>query len=547
MGDNEYNVPMQGRREQSSLGRKRVDVYNDGKDVHAMLLATVTKVNYIYNTVDVITTRNNENIGKSRETEGRLSARLPVAFAGSWANGDSFGSMVPITIGDLVLIGFIDGDFNSPIVVNIYKSDVVSRSLANTNKIYGNPESQEDYKTAMAIKTVTPAMTMDAVWGDGTILKTYAGNAFLATSTETEAQATLDDTYMELADLYQLYSPNGNLIEPRNQAISKLLYQHGTKGITGNKTTFFIDEYGTVRLSKVLLDINKRSYFEMDNKGDIGFRHRPNSAEPYREPMDDEVPEKDEDTYIGIRNGVPTVSKGDKSVEVRDDNMYINGESLDDILKKYTAELEGILIILEAKVKEITDIVDQIDLEMLKSIQQAINALIIEFKQLREEVIIQGNDILDLDDKLNTFITVTYKTFTEATTRRLVALEDGINKLSNEVSDARGTYDSLQLRLETMTNANTALQARVDELEALSSGLKQLVTRKTITTGTQSVVYTLPTAQLVEPYITISTKEGTVVTWDYTRGASNQYTGIIFRTASTVASDVNINIVVYVQ
>lgn len=541
MRNDNYNVPMQGRREQSSLGRKRVDVYKDGQDVHSLLLATVTKVNYIYNTVDVITTRNNENIGKSRESEGRLSARLPVAFAGSWANGDAFGSTVPITIGDLVLVGFIDGDFNSPIVVNIYKSDVVSRTLAGTNKIYGNPESAKDYKVVMATKTVTPAMTMDAVWGDGTILKTYAGNSFLATSTEREAQATLDDTYMTLSDLYQLYTPNGKLIEPKNQAIPKLLYQHGTQGITENKTTFFIDEFGTVRLSKVLLDSNTRSYFEMDNKGAIGLRYRPNSAEPYREPLEDDEPEKNEDKYIGIIDGIPTVSNGDKSVEVRDDNMYINGESLDEILKKYTAELEGILTLLEAKVTEIMAIVDQIDLELLKTLQEAVKAITQELRNLVDEVVTQGGAIYSLEQDMGYFINTTYQTFVDATISRLTDLESGINKLSNEVSDSRGTFSTLQLRLDSLTNENTRLKERVAELERLSPGYRHTVIRNFIEASSLTTTHTFQTPLSREPMIVASTSQGVPVKWvTTTSGPMNLITSVTFSIENTLAVNIEV-------
>ena len=66
-----------GPRLQASLGRNQEDVYRAGDSVSDLLLAQVVKVNYVYNTVDVITARYNERFIKGKDSAGRFSARLP--------------------------------------------------------------------------------------------------------------------------------------------------------------------------------------------------------------------------------------------------------------------------------------------------------------------------------------------------------------------------------------------------------------------------------------------------------------------------------------
>jgi hypothetical protein len=70
--DNNYNIDMKPNRLQSSLGRKSVEVYKETEEFNELVLATVVRVNYLYNTVEVVTTRRNENLIKSTVSGGRL-------------------------------------------------------------------------------------------------------------------------------------------------------------------------------------------------------------------------------------------------------------------------------------------------------------------------------------------------------------------------------------------------------------------------------------------------------------------------------------------
>ena len=61
---------------QSGLGRVK-EVYKE--DAQFITMARVVKVNFLYNTVDVVTINYSERIMKDDSTQGRYSAQLPVS------------------------------------------------------------------------------------------------------------------------------------------------------------------------------------------------------------------------------------------------------------------------------------------------------------------------------------------------------------------------------------------------------------------------------------------------------------------------------------
>lgn len=527
--DNKYNIDMKPSRLQSSIGRKSVEVYKETEEFNELVLATVVRVNYLYNTVEVVTTRRNESLIKSTESGGRLSARLPVNFGGAWAGGQSYGVNVPIANGDLVLVGFLNGDINSPIVVNIYKTDSVSRDVAITNKLYGNPEVEQDHRVTLAYRNLFPSQTLQAFWGDGNYTQTFAGRTFFVTRTEEQAQGRLNDTYLNYEDLIEAVRADGTLIEPINEAVPEILFTHYTKGITSNKTTMFLDKYGTVRFSKVLEDVSKRSYFEMDNKGRIGFRHRPQSSEPFIwdsvEDAEDIDPSQDtsKDSYVGIIDGIPTIYSGARSIEVKQDEMYVDGLPLSELLKQYTAEVEETVRELVKAVQEIASVVENIDLEDLKNLQQNVISLIKNVEDmgvaLQELTISHQN----LSKSFNDFVNITYKNFTTAVNEKLTTLERDVGVLANEIGDARGDKGSLAERIDD-----------IEQETGTTSGIVQTLSKRAVeafivpfpSTGNQNITITFAKTYTRPPCVTISTNiADTSISFNYLQAGAN-YTGL---------------------
>lgn len=158
MYNDEY-TPLSPIRFQSALGSEIKRMYKEGENVVKLSLARVVKVNYRYNTVEVITTVHKNSTMKNPNDNGRYSARLPVTFGGKTPDGNVYGTNTLVTIGTLVLIGFLEGANDNPIVLNIY-GDVDNQSLLTRTNMTGADESDENIQQELwQLFTLYPSMT----------------------------------------------------------------------------------------------------------------------------------------------------------------------------------------------------------------------------------------------------------------------------------------------------------------------------------------------------------------------------------------------------
>ena len=172
----QYNRSLNGNtRLQSGLGR--VQEFQPAQ-ADTLIMAQVLKVNFIYNTVDLITTKAKERLVKGQQGNGKFSAKLPVSFGGSFQTGMSYGNRYPIAKGDTVLVGFLDKNKNTPIVLGIYETQDIASELAPTDAISGDPESPDILPEAMSHFTLFPSQTYREVNGEGYVESTFPGKSF---------------------------------------------------------------------------------------------------------------------------------------------------------------------------------------------------------------------------------------------------------------------------------------------------------------------------------------------------------------------------------
>lgn len=439
-----YNIPLPKRgRVQSGLGRARKDAKSN-ENVNDLLLAKVTKVNYLYNTVDVVTTDvKGEIFSQTPETKGKYSARVPVTFGGSLLNGMSYGETSPINVGDTVLIGFIRGTTSAPIVINVYKSDFVARDLAPTladqSYVSGLPETPENFDLLFTKLQVYPAQTYHKVSGLGNIEHTLPGRVFFKTSTEFESNAYVDDAEFSYESLEGVIKRNGDIREPLEGVTPNILFQVPWSGVTENVTNIFFSD-GLFRASNVFKNTNTNTHLFMDRTGDIGFKQLLNTYNPdfHKEIM------ADTDTNaVGIIGGNPTLRKQGHVIQVTEKGLEINGKTLEAMFEDYTRELQLVVTKLTRDVNAIADIVKEINLDDLAKMSQDIKRL--------------DTSMQDITESFTEFKTATQNALnelTEFTTLQLQINErtgKDITALNTEIIDARGVFKTVAERLSSMT------------------------------------------------------------------------------------------------
>jgi hypothetical protein len=330
-------TPLSSMRFQSHLGKEAKRRYKEGSNIVRLSMARVTKVNYKYNTVDVVTTLYKNSTTRNPVDNGKFSAKLPVAFGGQTPEGKAYGANTLVTVGSLVLIGFLEGNKQNPIVLNIYgESDNQSRLTRTTYT--GADESDEALQRELwQLFTLYPSMTYENIDGNGNKEVTFSGKTFMYITDTDPDNAYVQDGGFNYEDLPSARYSDGELIEPKSPNSPTVLYVH--QGIYDkHRVTFFIKSDGTVRLGSRHTEGTGVTFMELTTTGGFRIIQQEGDTNP-------EVP-TEAFSQIGIEdNGDVTLKSRDHKFEIKEDGLFVDGqplatigggtdpEEIDDILK----------------------------------------------------------------------------------------------------------------------------------------------------------------------------------------------------------------------
>lgn len=275
-------------RRQASLGTEFSRVYSEDSNQLRMILARVTKVNFRYNTVDIISVSGKLKSDKNGKEQGRFSAKLPVQFAGRTVEGKPYGQTTPITVGSLVLVGFIDGQKSQPVVISIYNESDEAKDISRS------PIAGETFPNEMMTKdtqhqfTVYPSLTYKDIDGHGNITLSFTGKSFLATDSDIDpeiANLTDDGHGTNYEELDSSYYYTGELIQPKDNKAPSILFRHsgniinkdGEEVEDSHVTMMNLSQDGTYRVSVLREDEDWRSFLELGSDGKIKLRRQNDS------------------------------------------------------------------------------------------------------------------------------------------------------------------------------------------------------------------------------------------------------------------------------
>lgn len=441
-----YNTALTNQiKMQSSLDSKNIGVRESGAD--SLVLAKVVRVNYVYNTVDVVTIKNTERVIKDNSSSGRFSAKLPVAFSGTLSNGDSYGQTIPINIGDTVLVGFISSSKDNPVVMNIYKDSSVSSSLAPTDSISGNPEDADLSRQSLEYFTLFPSQTYNLTDGLGGYEHTFQGKSFIKVGSETSGGSPNDYGY-DYSMLYRRTLRDRN-IEPLVTTSPSFLFQHTGDNIS-TITNVFIDPSGEFRLSHIdkNLDVTDRVGLVMSGLDTIKMSYQTGDKE-YNSGLEDSKSE------IGIDKGVPTIMNGEHSLTVdKSDGVIVDGVTLNDIISGGGGSLGDRLKEIEYNISQLQSDFDgfkDVDINQLKETVDSLNKLITD--EINPNYTKLLNDMDTLKESVNSVV----DTAKEA--------KDVSEKVNQIINDAAGDEDATLLaRLNRMDASAKSMQEIVNEV-----------------------------------------------------------------------------------
>ena len=273
-----YN-PLNSKRNQSQLGTKLRRVHKEGLNVVRLSLARVLKVNYKYNTVDLVTVIHKNTTIKDPVDNGKFSARLPIRFGGKTPSGDVFGATTLVTVGSLVLVGYLEGDKDSPIVLSSYGETDYQSLLTRTTYTSGDESDENLQREFWQDFTLYPSMTYSNIDGRGNKEVTFPGQSFLYITDTDPGNEYVQDWGFDYIDLPSSRYSNRSFIEPVSPNSPTLLYVH--KGAHDkHRTTIFIKSDGTFRQGSRHIQRDGMSYYQMNTDGSFSFVQMRDESNP---------------------------------------------------------------------------------------------------------------------------------------------------------------------------------------------------------------------------------------------------------------------------
>jgi hypothetical protein len=451
--DEKFLTPLNSMRFQSQLGKEMERRYKEGQNIVKLSMARVVKVNYRYNTVDVVTTLHKNSTVKNPVDHGKFSARLPVSFGGTTPDGKVYGSNTLVTVGSLVLIGFMEGSKDHPIVLNIYGETNNQSQLTRTTFASADESDEDIQRELWQLFTLYPSMTFKNIDGNGNQEITFSGKSFMYITDTDPENDYVNDAEFDYDLLPSSRYANGELIEPKSPKSPTLLYVH--QGVYDkHRVTFFIKSDGTVRLGSRHTEGVGVTFMEMTTDGAFQIVQKSGSTNP----------EEDVEKFskMGIEpNGTVVLKSQEHLLEVNDKGVFIDGKSIaafggggsdgeisfDDLLNDLEDVKTTITVIngkIETKISRTEYEVDQ------EAVKKYADDLVAEANQ----------EISDLTEVVNNMDGYIDGAFYDGIVAESEAkgIETYINQLRSEKADVDAEYTEMMANTYLPTTQQTALQ-----------------------------------------------------------------------------------------
>ncbi|QBJ03609.1 tail protein [Lactobacillus phage 3-521] len=141
----------------------------------------VTNVYYKKGTLDFKTTlMGSSYTAMEKHNTMSGSAKIPVDFWGNNSDGKPFGSYRPISVGNRILVAYINGKTSSPVVIGVYPDtessyELISPAIDDTSSIDG---TTDEVGSDLATKKVYPSGQVYYQSGKGDLYRLFNGKSY---------------------------------------------------------------------------------------------------------------------------------------------------------------------------------------------------------------------------------------------------------------------------------------------------------------------------------------------------------------------------------
>lgn len=257
---------------QSSLGNVTQENRSDIKMNGYTSLGRIIKIHHKKNTADVKIVRTNDVISSLAENEGRFACKILTVNA--HFNKDtckSNGVIEPLTEGELVVIGFLEGRKTEPIILgSLHRLDDTDNILPSEYPI--NMDNRREY---LKYLRVFPSQDYIRVDGDGNFEVAFHGKSFFKFD-----DTGINDSHngTDFKNLYEKDKFTGNTLTMEDKSYHKpkdfiaVFRDNWIDDIT-TWTKFLVQSNGLIRISRDNND-NSLTFVEVNKLGEFKVRRQ---------------------------------------------------------------------------------------------------------------------------------------------------------------------------------------------------------------------------------------------------------------------------------
>lgn len=246
-------------------------------------LAKVLKVHHKRNTVDVQLLDNGESsadtVRSKTENEGMYSCRVCVPYAGTnMAYNKPYGKTVAIQKDNIVVVAFMKGDGNRPIVIGMLHSCSEDVGEVGYDNILPEEYPLTDLKEMYRSSTVTRTQDFYTMDGDGEIEAALHSKTFLIGTSQEFDPNTFD--YEDLSVKDKETGETISLYEDDSPPLKYLLcFRDNYDDEKTNYLRLFVDAAKVAfNLFRQTISNPSLSMFALDEDGTVRMRRQPDSS-----------------------------------------------------------------------------------------------------------------------------------------------------------------------------------------------------------------------------------------------------------------------------
>lgn len=490
------NIPLvQGDspRQQSSLGKSIPERQMRTMLSSSLTFGTVRNVDYTTGRA-VVSVTDPRYANSATTVQGAI---VPVDFYNYNISGKPYGQYRPIATGTRVLLGYLNKNLATPIILGIYPDDTSNmKQISPSGNVNDTDYDISTRDRALTQKTVYPSQQLELLTPSGTYFRTYNSGSLIKVSTDDKMS---DPTYSGQFDPYIRSQDNTHSVyEVPSDPQNMLLLHQSSNDDTSHRTRLFVGKDGHIEgvltdpqdTSKVVsINISKENGMEFTFQHDTDDIQTDTSTKYTKFSLT-----KDNDLSIIARDGT---TKG--TLDVTSTGTLVDGMAIadDEVVKRLSAQLTSMNLIVSG-------------------LNSSINS-------------IGGSSyIQDLPTKFNSLTRDTSELFSRMNTAESLGKvnQQGINDMSDKFDrtylNLQRSYNDLQASIKNLqSNLNntqgsllqlTELQKTVDSINETYPEVIKLMADKDKLLTTDSKEYTDMATALTTATADLKTANDTIKT-----------------------------------